>query len=321
MTAPFRPWPLCTGGHRQTLLGYLVRRRLHWPHPAEDMVVDAGDGVRLLVRASWQHGPREAHAALVLVHGLASCDQAAHIVATGAFAFAQGWHVLRMNMRGAGDSERLCARLYNAGLDADVLAVLSAAARQVPRLALAGFSLGAGLALLAAGRSRAKLPPQLVAIAAVSPPLDLAACADAFERPSNRLYAENFLWELRAAYRSRQRCRPDLYAAGRERGLRSIRAYDDAITAPYGGYRDAAHYYACSSAGPHLVQVDRPALILAAADDPLIPEETVTRWPLSAHAQREILPTGGHVGFVAPTRAPGHFWAAERAIDFLSSSL
>jgi predicted alpha/beta-fold hydrolase len=30
-----------------------------------------------------------------------------------------------------------------------------------------------------------------------------------------------------------------------------------------------------------------------------------------------MLPTGGHVGFLAPTAAPGGFWAAERAMAFL----
>jgi predicted alpha/beta-fold hydrolase len=30
-----------------------------------------------------------------------------------------------------------------------------------------------------------------------------------------------------------------------------------------------------------------------------------------------MLRTGGHVGFVAPTSAPGRFWAAERVMEFL----
>jgi predicted alpha/beta-fold hydrolase len=63
-------------------------------------------------------------------------------------------------------------------------------------------------------------------------------------------------------------------------------------------------------------------LILAAQDDPLIPGESVARWPLPAagNVVREMLPTGGHVGFAAPTIAPGRFWAAERAMAFLGGS-
>jgi hypothetical protein len=33
-----------------------------------------------------------------------------------------------------------------------------------------------------------------------------------------------------------------------------------------------------------------------------------------------MLPTGGHVGFAAPTDAPGRFWAAERAMAFLNGT-
>jgi predicted alpha/beta-fold hydrolase len=321
VTPPFRPARWTAGGHRQTLLGWWLRRRLRWSVPTEDIVVDAGDGIRLLLRASWQEGAREVRPALLLVHGLGGHDGGGQVIAAAQHAWARGWHVLRMNMRGAGDSEALCARLYNSGLDTDLLAVLQEASRRVPRLAVAGFSLGAGLTLLTAGRQRAALPAGLFALAAVSPPADLAACAEEFERPWNRPYVANFLWELKRSYRSRQKRLPDLYAVGRERGLRSIRAYDDAITAPYGGYRDAAHYYACSSSGPQLASIDRPTLILVAEDDPLIPCASITRWPLPASGcvEREIWPTGGHVGFVGPTQAPGRFWAAERVLDFLES--
>jgi predicted alpha/beta-fold hydrolase len=32
--------------------------------------------------------------------------------------------------------------------------------------------------------------------------------------------------------------------------------------------------------------------------------------------EREILPTGGHVGFVAASEAPGRFWAADRVVEW-----
>jgi predicted alpha/beta-fold hydrolase len=133
------------------------------------------------------------------------------------------------------------------------------------------------------------------------------------------VYERHYVQDMQRAYRRRQSLLPELYQAGRERGLRTIRAYDEAITAHYGGFRDAADYYERCSAGPHLVHIDRPTLVLAAADDPMIPAESVARWPLpsSGLVRREMLPTGGHVGFVAPTSAPGRFWAAERVMAFL----
>ncbi len=317
----FRPHAWLTGGHRQTLLGYWHRRHLIWPLAVEDLVVEAGADVRLLVRATWQPGERGDRPALLLLHGLGGSDQSPYLLSIGRLAFSRGWHVVRMNMRGAGDSEALCARLYNAGLDSDLLAAVEAVARIVPRIAVAGFSLGANVSLLLLGRSRDRLPPALRAVAAVSPPLDLAACAGALERWDNRPYQHYFMAKLREGYRSRQRRRPDLFAPGRERGLRTVREYDEAITAPHGGFAGADEYYARSSAGPWLSAIERPALVLAAADDPLIPSESVARWPLAPAVRREMVPTGGHVGFVAASAAPGRFWAAGRALDFLEEAL
>ncbi|MGE0455541.1 MAG: YheT family hydrolase [Vicinamibacteria bacterium] len=316
-SAPFSPHPLAVGAHRQTLLGYLLRRRLRWPHAFDEDRLEAAPDVRLLLRSSWQPRPRECPT-LVLVHGLGGSSEGSYGISTGLLAFARGWNVVRMNMRGAGDGETLCPLLYNAGLDEDLLAVVRWAAERSARVAVAGFSLGANQALLLAGRRAATLPAALFAVAAVSAPLDLSACTDALDAPRNRLYQRHYVGELVAAYRRRQRRRPDLYAAGLEKGITSIREYDDRITAPHCGYRDAADYYARSSSGPWLGAIARPTLVLGALDDPMIPAASVTRFALRANspALRELMPTGGHVGFVAPARAPGWFWAADRVLDF-----
>ena len=280
-------------------------------------MVEAAGGVRLLLRATWQPGPRANRPAVVIVHGLGGSDASAYVVSAGRHAFSRGWHVVRMNMRGSGDGFGLCPLPYNAGLDTDLLAALRAVAAAVPRVAVLGFSLGANLTLLALGRRRAELPPGLVGAAAVSPPLDLAACADALQAPGNGFYERHFMRMLAEGYRLRHRARPDLFAEGRERGLRTVREYDDRVTAPFGGYESAAQYYERSSAGPWLLEIDRPALVLAAADDPMIPVGSVTRFALPSRLRREIAPTGGHVGFVSRSQAPGWFWAPQRAMAFL----
>jgi predicted alpha/beta-fold hydrolase len=304
------------------MLGYWFRRRLAWPLSAEDLQVETDDGSRLLLRCTWQPGPREAAPALLLLHGMGGSDASSYMLATGQHAYARGWHVVRMNMRGSGDALELDPRLYNAGHDGDVVAALQAVARETPRLAAVGFSLGAGLVLLALGRRARLLPAGLLGAAAISPPLDLAACAATLERPWNRGYQWWFMRGLRAGYDARQRRRPDLYAAGLADRARTVREFDEIITAPYGGYTGAADYYARSSAGPHLGGIAVPTLLLAAEDDPMIPGESVRRFPLPAGGPvaREMYPTGGHVGFVAAAAGvPGGLWAARRALDFLES--
>ncbi len=318
--APFAPPWFTRGGHVQTILGYLLRRRLRWTLPTEDLIVESGPGIRILSRVTWQPGDRADSPALILLHGMGGSDQSSYMLSLGQFAYAAGWHVVRANMRGSGASFEICPRLYHAGLEVDLLAVAREVARGTPRVALFGASLGANHVLLALGRSKEELPEAVRAAVAISPPIDLPHCSDSLHLPSNRFYMSRFVADLNAAYARIQALNPGLYEAGREAGVRTVREFDEKITAPYAGFASAGDYYARSSSGPWLREIDRPTLILSAQDDPVIPAESVRRFagPGSPVLTCEFPETGGHVGFVARTRAPGRFWAAERALAFLA---
>ena len=285
-------------------------------------MVESAPGVRLLLRATWQPGPREERPALVIVHGLGGSGRLVlRDLAPGRSRYARGWHVMRMNMRGAGDGEALCPLLYNAGLDADLLAAISAAvgARAAPRASSASRS-AANLALLAAGRQREQLPAALRRRGrGLARRVDLATCADALERPATASTSTTSCgcWPRPTGGGTRRG--PISSSAGRELGLRTVREYDERITAPFGGYESAAQYYERSSAGPWLAAIDRPDPAAGRGRRPDDPDR-VRRALAAARPSvvtREIVPTGGHVGFVARSQAPGLFWAPERALAFL----
>ena len=313
----FRPFPLLPGGHLQTIGGHMLRAALRWRLPAEDVVVEAGEGVRILLRASWR--PEKDRPALLLIHGLEGCDRSPTVISAGTLAYRAGWHVVRMNLRGCGDSLPLCPRLYNAGMTSDLVAVFQWLASRVSSFAVAGFSLGGNLTLLTLARDRERLPDELSGVATICPPLDMSASASALERKANRVYQLQFVTSLNASYRKRRELLPYAYESDRERGVSTVRQFDDRITAFYGGYRDAEDYYQRVSPGPRLEAIDRPTLILAAADDPFIPEASMRKWARSDSVSMEIVEGGGHVGFVGRSRAPGHFWAADRILGFLES--
>ena len=313
---PFRSF--FPGGHVQTIGGVLLRAFSPWPHETEDVVVDAPDGVRLLVRASWQPVPDlRDRPALLLVHGLEGSDRAAYVVSTGRLFFRSGWHVIRMNMRGCGDSLDLCPRLYNAGLAGDLVAVMEWLGRRVSRFGVTGFSLGAGLTLLTLAEHKHRLPEALAGAVAVSAPLDMSRAADALEKRGNWIYQQRFTRSLCASYRKRQARSPHLYAFGRERGVRTLREFDDVITAHYAGYRDAEDYYTRVGTGSKLIRIEHPTLVLSTDDDPFIPLSSIVDWPRAPSVSLELARGAGHVGFVGPTKAPRFFWAAERALAFL----
>lgn len=309
--------PLVSGAHVQTIGGQILRSFLRWPFEVEDFVVDADDGARILVRASWQRSA-EPRPALLLIHGLEGSADAPYVISTGMLAYRSGWHVVRMNMRGCGNSLHLCPQLYNAGLTSDVIAVARWLAGRVSRFAVTGFSLGGGLTLLTLARERGLLPEEWVAGAAVCPPLDMSQAADALELRHNWLYQLRFTRSLCASYRARQRLSPTRYEKGRDEGVRTLRQFDDVITAYYAGYRNAEHYYRTVSTGPKLDQIDRPTLVLATDNDPFIPQDSIAHWCHSKHVHMEIVPGAGHVGFVSKSVAPRFFWAADRLLTFLN---
>lgn len=319
-TAPFDPPLLARGGHVQTLLGFYHRRNLTWTLPCEDLVVASEPGIKILSRVTWQAGDRDASPAVILLHGMGGWDFSSYILSMGRHAHAAGYHVIRMNMRGAGGSYEICPRLYHAGLEVDLIAVIRSVAAETSRIALFGASLGANHVLLALGRSGTDLPLAVKAGVAISPPLDLLRCSEALHARHNRFYVSYFLERLKATYARIQERSDGWYAAGRESGIRTVREFDERITAPYGGFDSADDYYARSSSGPWLRAIDRPTLIVSAGDDPMIPVDSVQSFALpgSGMVVHEIHPTGGHVGFAAATEAPGRFWAAARALEFLN---
>jgi len=282
-------------------------------------------GVELLLRSHWQPHPAPA---LLLVHGLEGSSEAGYMLTTATRALAAGWSVVRMNVRGCGEGEARCSTLYNSGLSDDVrLAVEWVASRPgVTAVALAGFSMGGNLVLKYAGEAGLATPVR--AVVAVSPCLDLDACADALHRKVNYFYERRFLAGLRQRLRRHAARFPERYPAAlvgdQLDRLASVRAFDDVVTAPYTGYRDAADYYQRASAARVLAAIRVPTLVLHAEDDPFIVITPPSRHALDANPAVSFAPTahGGHCAFIngrAAANGTGIYWAEAAVVDFVAA--
>jgi uncharacterized protein len=102
--------------------------------------------------------------------------------------------------------------------------------------------------------------------------------------------------------------------------MRSLRDFDDRITAFYCGFADADDYYNRASAAPVLGQIAVPTLIVHAADDPLIRITAETRRKLAANPNitfREVA-CGGHCAFVGERKGVDDgYWAENQIVNFL----
>ncbi len=174
-------------------------------------------------------------------------------------ALDAGMNVIRYNQRNCGGTDALAPVLYHSGLSNDVAAVArEVIARDgVSRLALVGFSMGGNIVLKLAGEWGAQLPPELRAVAVCCPAIDLSISADTLHEPSNRIYERYFLWALRRRMLQKARLFPDHFDVSRLRGIRSLREFDDKVTAHYCGFTGVDDYYDRASAA-HVV--DRIAI-------------------------------------------------------------
>jgi len=311
---------LLRNGHLMTLAGTFWLRRFPNLPPAESRLLEVEPGTRLRLECHWQR-QRAARPALILVHGLEGSSESRYMLGAAEKAWRAGFSVVRQNVRNCGSTEYLTPTLYHSGLSSDIAAVVQHLLQDVrlTEIHIAGFSMGGNQVLKLAGDWSDAGPPAVASFAAVCPSLDLAACADALDLPSNFLYQRRFTSSLKRRLRRKARLFPDRYQTDGLGGVRSVRQFDDRFTAPHFGFGTAANYYAQASARPHLARIARPTLIIAAGDDPFIPIAPFRDPALAANPHITLLTPahGGHVSFVGRRLdSEDRFWAENRVVEF-----
>jgi predicted alpha/beta-fold hydrolase len=326
---PYEPLPFLRGGHVQTVIGnYWRRLPFALPFEPHAVEVDPADGSRVLCHCHWQ--PEEVRAdrlTILLVHGLEGSSDSQYIQGITLRAWEAGCNVIRMNMRNCGGTDTWTSTLYHSGLSADVGAVLHhfADIYGLRRLAMAGYSMGGNLVLKLAGElsGPGNPPPQwLRAAVGVCPAADLAASADALHERPNRMYELHFLRNLMRRFRRKAQLFPELYSVNSVGPIRSIREFDDRITARYSGFIDADDYYFRASSARVVSRIEIPTLVLHALDDPFIRMTPETRAALAQNPAVEFVETrsGGHCAFLAKTSKEfesARHWAEATLVRFL----
>jgi len=302
-----------------TLAGALLLRRTAGLPPADDRLFEVEPGTQLLARCHWQREPRRSPT-LALVHGLEGSSESGYIRTLAAQAFAASFNVLRINQRNCGGTERLTATLYNSGLSADFRAVLLELIERdrLRQIFFAGYSMGGNLILKMAGELGAAAPRELRGICAVCPTLDLAACVDAIERPENWLYQLRFVRDLKSRMRRKAKLFPGQFELNGLSGVRTLRQFDEAITAPCSGYGSATDYYERASAMLVVDRIALPTLILTSKDDPVVPFESFGASEIAGNPQIRVVATefGGHCAFISRTNGAERYWAEARVLEF-----
>jgi len=306
------------GGNAQTLWPLTIKpqrpayQRERWTTPDDDFVdADRIDGP--------SHAPL-----LVLFHGLEGSSRSHYALSLAHAAHAAGWRFALPHFRGCSGELNRLPRAYHSGDSAEIdwiLARCQALAGEAPLFA-AGVSLGGNALLKWAGEQGEAASRRLQAIAAVSAPLDLAACGHHLAHGFNRLYTRHFLQTLKPLAELRLDRHPGIFDGARMRQARNLYQFDDAVTAPLHGFAGADDYWRRASGKPWLRHIRIPALVLNARNDPFLPAQHLPHPnEVSASVVLEQPATGGHVGFVSGS-FPGHLdWMPQRLLHFFATHL
>jgi len=312
-------------GHLQSVRSRVLPRpwALDDVGSAEDLLITMhdGSGDRLSAVLHRPAEPVAGRPTVVLVHGLGGSADSDYIRASARGLLRTGFPVLRVDLRGAGRSGEHSVGLYHAGRTSDLRDVLRQIEDRVEAgIAVMGFSLGGNATLKLVGEPLEGLP--VVAAVTVSAPLDLAVGSEHLHHMLFGMYERfvmNGLREDTSRPGPASGLTPEEAAAVKQ--ARTVVEFDEAITAPRNGWRDAAEYYAVNSSAQYLPRIAVPTLVIHSVDDPMVPDGPYRAIDWDAieadgRVRRAITPRGGHVGF--HVRGRTYPWFVPEAIRFLA---
>jgi uncharacterized protein len=309
-----------TNGHLMTIYAWGKPRRFPRLPPPAERYFDVAADTKILAHCHWQAEPAS-RPALLALHGLEGSSTAHYMRGLADKGYAAGFNVILLNQRNCGGTEKLAAGLYHSGLTSDADHVLReiASVDGIRQVVVAGYSLGGNLALKLAGDYGDAPPPELRGVCAVSPVMELELCVRALERRQNFFYQWNFVRGLRGRMRRKADSFPGRFPIDRLDGIRSVRAFDEAYTAPHFGFRDASDYYHRASAMRVIDRIRVPALVITADDDPFVPSAPFhdPRVQSNPHLQVIVTKDGGHCGFITePEHGDDGYWAERQILKF-----
>jgi uncharacterized protein len=307
--------------HAQTIVPALFARRPsvsytreRWTTPDDDFIdLDwlSNDGDSTATPASTAP-------LFVLFHGLEGSSDSHYARVLMAEAKARGWHGVVPHFRSCSGPMNLLPRFYHLADSAEVDWVLRRLrARHAGPIFAAGVSLGGNVLLrwLCEQREDASL---IDAAAAISAPLDVHAGGDAISRGFGMVYTRSFLKTLKRKALAKLDQYPGLFDRDAMLAARTLRAFDNAVTAPVHGFRDTDDYWTRATTRPHLPCIVVPTLLLNARNDPFLPGHVLpTAAEVSAAITLDQPEHGGHVGFMTGP-FPGRIdWLSQRVFGYL----
>ncbi|MGE4133428.1 MAG: YheT family hydrolase [Bdellovibrionales bacterium] len=279
------------GGHLQTIVAHLLPVP-SIPGPFERWIVELEDGDELWCRFYAGTSGRT----VVLFHGLGGSADSKYMQIFGTSARKAGHTVLLVNHRGSGEGLARARGIYHSGAIKDVAAVIRYVRKKRPtdHLVAVGISLSANLLLNAAALLSSDLPDQIYSF---NPPIDLHKTAACLLQPSNFVYDQKFVRDLKINLAERMAAGAISEVPSLPRFCRLV-DFDELVTAPWAGFKSRDDYYTKCSSRNHMERVQVPSTIVMSDDDPFIPTESFKDVSFPKNVRLHLVRGGGHVGYL-----------------------
>jgi hypothetical protein len=307
----FRPSRLLRNPHLQSVLASSRLRRLgatlaRVSEAQTAHLLDCGDGVRLQGFHTPQQQLAQARGLAVLLHGWEGSVRSSYMLNTGARLLSEGFDLFRLNFRDHGDTHQLNDGMFHSCRLNEVLGAMRAVAKRFAArpLLLAGYSLGGNFALRVALNAPVNGIP-LSHVVAVCPVISPHSGMSALEQ-APWFYHAYFMRKWRASLQRKQRMFPEIYRFSRAELTGSMRALTRLLVERHTDFGSLDAYLSgYSVAGERLAELQIPATILTAADDPVIPVQDFRDLRLAPRTELRIADNGGHCGFLRDLRMRG----------------
>ena len=317
----FQPPRWLRNAHLQSVLGTSALRRRRGAlalaatgATTTGHILDGGDGVRLQGLHSAVPGA-PARGLALLLHGWEGSSESSYMCLTAARLLRQGFEVFRLNFRDHGQSHHLNPDLFHSNRIDEVVHAAADVARRFPArpLLAGGYSLGGNFALRLALRAPGA-GLDLAGVAAVCPVLDPALTLDRMEQ-GVPVYLRHFENKWRRSLVRKRALFPELHDyddATLKLGMRELTEWLVLRHTHFGSLD--AYFDGYSIAGDRLAALQVPAWVLTSEDDPVIPSDGFRALSMPTGALLDIVPWGGHCGFIENARLDGYGerWMAAR---------
>lgn len=236
---------------------------------------------------------------VVINHGLEGNQERPYVLGAVNSLLSYGYDVITWNYRSCGNIMNAKPIFYHSGATYDQATVINYICifLKYKQIGIMGFSLGGNLALKYAGETNL-FNPAVKAVVGISVPFNLAASSKHLEKGFNKIYTEYFLKSLRHKVKRKWHEKGIDVGVSKLALCKTLYDFDHHFTGPLHGFDGANDYYRKNSCQYFFNNIQMPALLINAQNDPFLPFST----PESCYLQNKNLTImnpkfGGHVGF------------------------